>query len=203
MTTSKLQLSNVTLVCMSGLGYKTQENMKALEESSKGIDFYAKLHIELNEIKDIDSWNKAIIYELPKYIQSEFCLLVHHDGYVIRPDLWDTDWLDYDYCGAPWPLPSPADSVSYRDKNGILRRVGNSVSLRSKRLLNLANDLKIPWQAFNGFTNEDGFICVNNVHLYEERGMRIAPLEVAKYFSKEHEMRENIALNTFAFHQVD
>lgn len=187
---------------MSGLGYKTQANMKALEESSKGINFYAKLHIELEEIKDIDSWNKAIVYELPKYIQSDFCLLVHHDGYVMNPDLWNPEWLNYDYIGAPWPLPSPADRVSYRDKNGVLRRVGNSVSLRSKRLLNLANDLKMPWQAFHGFTNEDGFICCNNVHLYEERGMKIAPLEVAKHFSKEHEIPENVGLKTFMFHSL-
>lgn len=197
-----LKLPEVTLIAISGIGHKSNENAQALIKSQEGIEYGAVKYIQLGEIKDIDSWNKAVIYELPKYIETDFCLLVHGDGYVIRPDLWNPDWLNYDYIGAPWPLPYPTDTVSYKDKNGVLRRVGNSVSLRSKRLLNLPNELKMPWKPYFGFTNEDGFICVNNVHLYEERGMKIAPLEIAKYFSKEHEIPENVGIDTFAFHSL-
>lgn len=198
-----ITLPNVTLIAISGIGYKQDDNARALIASQSGIGFGAVKYIQLGEIKDIDSWNKAVIYELPKYVETDFALLVHSDGYIINPELWNPEWLTYDYCGAPWPLPSPSDGVSYRDKNGLLRRVGNSVSLRSKRLLNLANDLKLPWQSFHGFTNEDGFICVNNVHIYEKHGMKIAPLEVAKYFSKEHTIDENRGImNTFCFHSI-
>mgnify|MGYP001594593551 CR=1 FL=1 len=200
MTIAKLQLPQVTLIALTGLNYKTKEHIEAIEKSCEGIDFGAVKLIQLGSITDINSWNKAVIYDLPTYIESPFCLFIHHDGFVINPSCWNYDWLNYDYIGAPWPLP--VDDYSYRDKNGQVQRVGNSVSLRSKRLLDLANKSNLEWRGFHGFTNEDGFICVNYRHFYEEAGMKFAPLEVAKYFSKEHEIEKNKDIKTFAFHQV-
>lgn len=191
-----LNLNNITLVCMSGLGYKTQENLLALEKSSKGINFYAKLHIELEEIKDIDSWNKAIIYELPKYIQSDYCLLVHHDGYVLNADLWNQEWLNYDYCASPWPLPT--DEYSYRTPSGRIIRVGNSVSLRSKKLMDLVATR--PMEYHYGNNNEDGQICVWERDWLEEQGCKFMPFEEAIYFGKEVELPENKGIKTFLFH---
>ncbi len=53
------------------------------------------------------------------------------------------DFLNYDYIGAPYPLPQ--DNFSYRDIDGNLIRVGNSVSLRSKKLLDLPIQLDLEW----------------------------------------------------------
>jgi len=77
------------------------------------------------------------------------------------------------------------------------------VSLPSKQILELPSKLSLPWQAYYGNTNEDGFLCVHNRKALQEAGCRFAPLEVAKHFSKEHEIEENKGLKTFAFHQVD
>lgn len=195
-----IKLPRVTLIAMTGIGYKTQEHIEAIKKSCERIKFGEVKLIQLGQITDIDSWNKAIIYELPKYVETDYCILIHHDGYIINPELWNDQWLEYDYIGAPFPLPR--DSYSYKDQRGNIQRVGNSVSLRSKRLLELAPSLGLEWRAFHGFTNEDGFICVNYRHVYEEHGMKFAPLEVAKYFSKEHEIPENKNIKTFAFHQV-
>ena len=195
-----IELPQVTLIAMTGLGYKTQEHIEALKKSCEGINFGEVKLIQLKSIKDIESWNKAIIYELPLYIKTDFALLIHSDGYVINPDLWNPNWLNYDYIGAPWPLPS--DSFSYRDNDGVVQRIGNSVSLRSKRLLDFPIIRNLEWKSFHGYSNEDGFICVNYRHEYEKAGMRFAPLEVAKYFSKEHEIPENKNIKTFAFHQI-
>lgn len=195
-----IKLPQVTLVAMTGIDYKIQEHIDAIRKSNKEIEFAEVKLIQSDLITDINSWNKAIIYDLSKYIETDYALLIHHDGYVINPDCWNPDWFNYDYIGAPWPLPQ--DDFSYRDRDGILQRVGNSVSLRSKRLMDLANERQIPWMGFHGCTNEDGFICVNYRHIYEEAGMKFAPLEVAKYFSKEHEIPENKNIKTFAFHQV-
>ncbi len=195
-----LKLPNVTLCCLTGINYKRQEHLDALWKSQEGIKFGEVKLIEIDWVKSIDDWNKAIIYELPKYIGTDYSLLIHADGYVRNPDCFDWSWLDYDYVGAPWPLPT--DDFSYRDRSGVLQRVGNSVSLRSKRLMDLANDKGLEWKAFHGYTNEDGFICVNYRHVYEEAGMKFAPLEVAKYFSKEHEIPENKDIKTFAFHST-
>lgn len=195
-----IKLPQVTLVAITGLGYQEAEHKKALQLSCLGIEFADVKLIQLESITDIESWNKAVIYELPKYIDTEFLILIHADGYIINPQLWRNEWLSYDYVGAPFPLPT--DDYSYKDVRGVVQRVGNSVSLRSKRLIDLAPALGLEWKPFHGFYNEDGFITVNNRHIYEENGMKFAPLEVAKYFSKEHEIEENKNINTFAFHQV-
>lgn len=200
MITNKLQLPNVTLICLTGINYKTDEHAEAIRKSCEGIDFGDVKLIQLSVIVDVDSWNKAVIYELYKYVDTAFCLFIHHDGYVINPELWNDNWLDYDYIGAPWPLPM--DDYSYRTPEGELIRVGNSVGLRSKEILEAPTELGLEWRSYYGNTNEDGFLTVHNRKILEDNGIVFAPLEVAKYFSKEHEIAENEGLSTFIFHSL-
>lgn len=193
-----LKLDNITLICLTNRDFEGHK--RAIDESCKGIDFGAVKLIWDEKCTSIDVWNYKIIYELYKYVDTEFCLLIHADGYVINPEIWRDNWFQYDYIGAPFPLPR--DDFSYRDNKGIVQRVGNSVSLRSKRLIELAPKLNLEWKSYHGFYNEDGFITVNNRHIYEEHGMKFAPLEEAVHFSKEHEILENKDIKTFAFHSI-
>lgn len=193
-----IKLPQVTLVAYGSFVHKDAQQ-RALDYSCRGMEFGAVKNIIDPSCIDIDSWNKAIIYNLWKYIDTEFCILIHPDGYIINPDKWNNDWLNYDYIGAPFPVPG--DSVQYRDNKGNVQRVGNSVSLRSRRLIKLASDLELEWRPFHGFTNEDGFICVNYRHIYEEHGMKFAPIEVAKWFGRELDMEENEDVDKpFTFH---
>ncbi len=195
-----LKLPNVTLICLSGINYQTEENIEALKKSCEGIEWGAVKYIQQGDITNIDSWNKAVIYDLHKYVDTDFAMFVHGDGYVVNPEAWQDDFLAYDYIGAPWPPPT--DEFSYRTPEGDLIRVGNSVSIRSKRLMELPSRLGLEWEAYYGNTNEDGFLCVHNRKALEEAGCKFAPLEVAKYFSKEHEIEENKGISTFAFHSL-
>ena len=190
-------LPNVTLIALTNKDFEGHK--RALDKSCEGINFGAVKLMWDEKITSIDEWNRKIIYELPNYIQTAFAMLIHADGYVLNPQSWREEFLSYDYIGAPWPLPS--DSYSYRTANGHLVRVGNSVSIRSTRLMQAVASR--PWKEYYGNTNEDGFICCHNREWLEEQGMRFAPLEVAKHFSKEHEIPENVGISTFAFHQVD
>jgi hypothetical protein len=193
-----IKLPNVTLIALTGLHYQVTEHIEAINKSCEGIEFGAvKLICDANSTS-IDEWNKKIIYELPRYISTTHALLVHADGYVINPSLWREEWLAYDYIGAPWPLP--VDGFSYRDESGDIQRVGNSVSLRSKKLADLVSTRE--WRSYYGNTNEDGFICCHNRKWLEGQGCKFAPLDVAKHFSKEHEIPENVGLETFAFHSL-
>lgn len=200
-----LSLPNITLIALSGIGHKQRENAEALKISTKEIEFGAVKYIQLGEVKDIDTWNKAIIYELHKYVETSHALLVHGDGYVINPHLWREKWIQYDYIGAPWPKPQ--DNYSYLDDRGHLQRVGNSVSLRSKKLMDAVartpEDYFWSFKTKYGNTNEDGYISCHNRSYLERLGCKFAPLEEAIYFSKEHELPENQGIETFAFHQVD
>lgn len=199
MTTSigKILLPKVTLCAFGSTNIEGMK--KALEYSSRGIEFGAVKLIE-HPCNGIDEWNKNIVFELGKYIDTDFALLIHPDGYIVHPELWNEEWLNYDYIGSPWPFPT--DYYSYRDKFGVIQRVGNSVSLRSKKLLDLPKKINMGWESFHGNTNEDGAICVNYRHLFEKAECKFAPIEVAKFFGREMDIPENVGIdNTFLFHQ--
>lgn len=206
-----LDLSNVTLIAMTSV--KIPQTIKALQYSSRGIKFGAIkiisdikpdnipddiIHEYTEKMSNIDDWNYSIIYKLGKHIETEFAMLIHDDGFIINPKSWRSEFLEYDYIGAPWPLPM--DDFSYRDINGEIIRVGNSVSLRSKKLIDLPVKLNLEWKPFHGYYNEDGFICVNYRHIYKEHGMKFADIYVAKYFSHETQLPETIGIEPFAFH---
>jgi hypothetical protein len=207
-----VSLENVTLIALTSV--KLEQTVKALEYSCKGIKFgQVKLvsdikpdnlpgyitHEFTNKMSNIDEWNYAAIYELGKHVDTEFAILIHDDGFIVNPELWQDDFLNYDYIGAPWPIPS--DNFSFLDINGELIRCGNSVSLRSKKLIDLPVKLNMKWESFHGYYNEDGFICVNNRHIYKEHGMKFADIDVAKYFSHETMVSEIEGITPFAFHK--
>jgi hypothetical protein len=189
-----INLKNITLVAMTSV--KILETVKALEYSCRGIEFGAvKLisdikpdnlpvgitHEYIEKMSNIDEWNYSIIYKMGKYVDTEYAILIHEDGFIVNPESWNDDFFKYDYIGAPWFLPH--DDFSYRDINGEIIRVGNSVSLRSKKLIDLPIKLDLEWKPFHGFYNEDGFISVNYRHIYKEHGMNFADLNIAKNFS--------------------
>ncbi len=207
-----LKLPNVTLVAMATRN--VEETLQALFYSSRDIEFgsvrlvshYTPYGLsdeveffKIDKCKSIDEWSCKIIYELNEYIETEFALLVHADGFVVNPSSWRDEFLEYDYIGAPFPLPP--DDFSYRDIYGNIVRVGNSVSLRSKRLLELPIKLKLPWEPYHGYFNEDGFICAKNRHIYEFNGMKFAPLDIAKHFSHEAMIPEVKNIKPFVFHK--
>lgn len=196
--TTKIKLPNVTLCCFGSEKYKDQQQ-KALDFSSQYIEFGAVKNI-IVPTNSIDEWNRAVVFDLGDYIETEYALLIHPDGGVGEPTLWKDTWMQYDYIGAPFPLPM--DNFSYRDINGKIQRVGNSVSLRSKKLLQLPKKIGMEWKSFHGYYNEDGFICVNMRHVFEEHGCKFAPLEEAIFFGKENSIPENKGMKTFTYHKT-
>ena len=208
----RLQLPEVTLMAMTSV--KVMETVKAMKYSMREIDFgdavfisdkkpiYLPKNIRFSHtsrLNNIDDFNYKMIYELTEHIHTDYVMIVHYDGFVVHPECWKEEFLDYDYIGAPWP--DPHDDFTYRDINGNLQRVGNSVGIRSKRLLDFPNDAKLPFEADHGYFHEDGFLCVKNRHLVEAAGMKIAPLDVAKYYSHENMIPEIEGITPFAFHK--
>lgn len=192
-----LNLPQVTLIALTNKDFEGHK--KAIDKSCEGIEFGAVKIIWDEECTSISKWNEKIIYDLPMYVDTDFAMLIHADGYVINPFLWRGEFLNYDFVGAPWPLPN--DGFSYRTESGRLVRVGNSVSLRSKKLMDLIATR--PMEYHYGNNNEDGQICCWNREWLESQGCKFAPLEVAVHFSKEHEIPENVGIKTFAFHETN
>ena len=215
--TNKLKLTRVTLVAVTSVNITA--TISAMKYSMRGIDYGDCVLIthkkpwnlpstirycQVDKIDSIDKFNHFMVYDLWEYVHTDYIMLVHADGFVIHPEMWQEEFLNYDYIGAPWPLPD--NPISYRDINGNICRVGNSVSLRSYRLLKLPSEEKMEWKpqpmSDGGVMyNEDTFICVANKHIFEEHGMKIAPLDIAKYFAHERTIPETIGITPFAFHK--
>lgn len=191
-----IKLPNITLVLLTNQDF--QGAKQAVDISCQQIDFGGVKIIWDEKCNSIEEWNRKMIFDLPRYIDTSHALVIHQDGYVINPHLWRDEWLDLDFIGAPWPLPQ--DDYSYRDEQGELQRVGNSVSIRSKKLMDLVATR--PMEYHYGNNNEDGQICCWNRKWLESQGCKFATLEQAVPFSKEHEIPENVGLETFAFHSL-
>jgi hypothetical protein len=222
MYNKKITIPEVTLVCVAGVQIK--KAIYALWRSSRKIHFseiklitsqeisYKPdwLSIEMtinNPLSSLDQYNHYCIYTLHNHINSTHALIIQADGYVIDADKWNTNFLNFDYIGAPWKIRSDA----YVDPYGNHQRVGNGgFSLRSLKLLQIPLTKKIEWNVNKGSfykhmnageQAEDGIICVHNRHIYEEEGCNFAPLEIALNFSREQKIPENSKHKTFGFHK--
>lgn len=78
--------------------------------------------VKIPTISSKEQYSEFCIKELYKYFDTDFVLVVQHDGYILSGEAWDNEFYNYDYIGAPW---------LYVDG----KNVGNGgFSLRSKKL---------------------------------------------------------------------
>ena len=206
-----LNLSDITLVCVATTNVKA--SLKAMKFSMKSVNFCESIFftnseiycpegikkIKIQKFSSVDDWSYFIIFDLHKYIKSKYIILIHYDGYIVNPESWREEFLNYDYIGAPWPIMD--DQITYKDQEGNSVRVGNSVSLRSKKILKLPTELKLDWSPFHGFYNEDGFLCCKHKQLLEKKGIKFADIDIAKYFSHEYMVPEVKDIKPFMFHK--
>lgn len=210
-----LNLSNVTLISVCGDSNYLDGIIKAAKICTKDINFgdvkiLSDKYItsSIYEIIKIQSLNKQqycefMMYELSKYIHTDYCLTFQGDGFVINPHLWKDDFLNYDYIGAPW-------------LNENKNNVGNGgFSLRSKKFLLAAETLEynsnIQFQphipAGDLITPEDWFMCNYSFDKMVDMGITFADVDTAYKFSVEHPSirkyydRNNLrSYNSFGFH---
>lgn len=175
-----LSLRNITLVCIDCVNL--DRAIFAIENCRKKVNFGnillltdIKNNLEyasnIPKISDRMEYSIFCLEKLPDYIKTEFCLLIQHDGFIINPDMWNPDWLNYDYIGSPF---------SYNTD-----MVGNGgFSLRSKNLLSLCKKIytetPIP-------ECEDTFVCWTHRNFLELNGMKFSPLHIARKFGSEIE----------------
>lgn len=119
-------------------------------------------------LQSIEAYSRFMIKELGQHFITSHVLVVQWDGFVVNPDRWDDNFLNYDYIGAPW--------VNSRHP------VGNGgFSLRSRKLVDALQDSDVRF-----FNPEDYAICDRYHDLLVERyGIRFAPAAVASHFSCE------------------
>ncbi len=199
----RLDLKNVTLICFDGRPEdknRTSRYRPILEYITSHVDFY-EIKIFLNfdfvfdgvTVEKIDStsiieYSNFCIKKLNSHVSSDYCLIFQDDGFILNPDLWDNEFFNYDYIGAPWPL-----YIGW-PKEGL--QVGNGgFSLRSKKFLELSSRLS------ETTTNEDTYLIGQNRGYMENNGVKIAPLDIARKFAIEfHLDKDHTIESCFGFH---
>lgn len=171
----------VTLCCVDCINYPFA--IDALRKSSEKCIFSRTLlltdrdynlpdidTIKIPPIRSRQEYSKFILHQLHHHIETEFVLLIQWDGYVIHPNAWTNEFLNYDYIGAVWG--------QYKDNH----RVGNGgFSLRSRKLLLATKEIP-----FDGTLEEDVLICRQYRPFLEEKyAIRFAPDHTAEKFSFE------------------
>ena len=112
------RLTDVTLVAVST--HQVEAAVAALDYSRQGLDFGEILLVShqnplgtdafyrfapIYPFSSVGDWGKYVVFDLHKQIKTQFALLVHEDGFVVNPEGWNAQWCDYDFIGAPFPMP--------------------------------------------------------------------------------------------------
>lgn len=211
-----MNLTDITLISISGAENAINNMIKVMEFSSKHINF-GKLkiltceevkhdYIEIIKIPKLnkEQYTKFCINDLYKYIDTEFCLTVQWDGFIIDHSLWNNNFLNYDYIGAPWVFD-------------VVNRIGNGgFSLRSKKFL--AESSKLIYRQYQdasilnklpkgSIIPEDWFMCCYCYDTMISNGIKFAPVNLAYNFSVEHPSNDKIyyrnilsTYRSFGFH---
>ena len=138
------KIPTVTLVSVACT--KVPETIEAIRKCQSQMEFNRSILLTHEDIQaegievikidklDYKGYNEFVAMELWQYIGTDFILLVQNDGYITNASKWKDEFMNYDFVGAPWPIPN--DDTTYRTPSGRLVRVGNGgFSFRSRRLL--------------------------------------------------------------------
>ena len=126
-------------------------------------------YVQAPPIKTTKDYSDLLLTGLRQFVAGTHVLIIQWDSFILHPELWTNDFLQYDYIGAVWPHHPDTP-------------VGNGgFSLRSVKLLEA---LESP--AITRRHPEDFCICVDNkVTLENQFGIRFAPENIAEQFAVE------------------
>lgn len=207
-----LQLPNITLIGADCVNFERLQ--LAADISTKEIEFGAvklltslktddKRAVPIDNLLNITDYSVFCLRDLHKYVDTEFALIIQHDGFVLNPGAWDEEFLNYDYIGAPihvreWAIKKlgvPKDKIPFTI-------VGNGgFSLRSKKLLNTTADL-FDKRILKKVHPEDWIFCYEYRKEFEKRGITYAPEQLAGRFSHEGSRSQREYSDSFGFHSL-
>ncbi len=183
-------------ICQNDFEFAEIKLLTSLDVSSK------ENIVKIEPIKSTEEYSQFIINDLYKYVSTTHVLLVQYDGFILNPDAWTDEYLDYDYIGAPW-LVADWSIKNFDFPVALLGKyvVGNGgFSLRSKKMLELTAELAQSNKIFK-LHPEDVSLCVWHRQLLEDEDLKFAPVALARKFSFESEDKDNYSWNgQFGFH---
>ncbi len=189
----KKNLDRITLVVADCYNYggavaAIQKSMEQCEFAS--VKFFTDIKIEIEGIEVIQiprinskpDYSRFVIKELWKHIETEFVLVVQHDGHVLSGEAWSDDFYEVDGLGSAW---------LYQDQRN---NFNGGFCLLSKKLLDvLGND------PFIEIVSPDDEVIgrLYRNYLIEKHGIKFPTDELCDRFA--FELREPIG-PVFGFH---
>ncbi len=181
-----LTLPDVTLICIETLEHELAR--LALQESLNKAEFFEVVIFTDRPAKfkelsvkprfvivpnwpDKIGWSRYHWQGISPHMRTSFVLCQQWDSWIVDPNMWSNEFLNYDVAGAPW---------WYKDG----KNVGNlGFGLRSTRLLRFMRDHQ---SEFPITTNvDDDLVCRKYRGALEERGFSWAPERLAHQFAFE------------------
>ena len=145
-------------------------NEKADKKADQAIDRLSGVeYVQAPPINTTKDYSDLLLTGLRQHVSGTHVLIMQWDSFILHPELWTNDFLQYDYIGAVWPHHPDTP-------------VGNGgFSLRSVKLLEALESPTI-----TKHHPEDFCICVDNKATLENQfGIRFAPTNVAEQFAVE------------------
>jgi uncharacterized protein DUF5672 len=189
----RLKLPDVTLVmmdctCPELARLAVMDTLELIEPDDILVVSNAELDVPNARAMQVPAWQTVqeyclfLWYHLPFFVHTKFFLNIQWDGWVIDHTMWDPEFLEYDYIGAPW---------WYDTYN-----VGNGTGIRSIKLMRfLAENRKLlPVEG-----KEDELLGRVYRPILERQGFRWAPEKLAAKFSVEC-TRPSVSSKHFMFH---
>lgn len=182
-------------ICQKDFEFEEVKLLTSLPSDQKDI-------VSIDSITSIEAYSQFAIERLDEYVQTPHVLIIQYDGFILNPDAWSDEFLQYDYIGAPW-LVRDMQINRFDFPKELLGQyvVGNGgFSLRSKKLLSLCASLSKE-NFFKRYHPEDLVISIYNREFLESKGIAFAPVPLAKRFSYEAEDEDRYSWeDQFGFH---
>ena len=195
-----LRLPDVSLVTVETMAHELAG--LALTDCLKVADFGevfvytddpAKLKVNGAVYQQVENWPSKLecvrfcAFEISKPVHTSHILFVEWDAGIFDPEMWNPEFLNYDFVGAPWWWN---DDFT----------VGNGgFSLRSKRLIDHLAEHRDKYPVVNS-TSDDTLCRVYRTTL-EKEGFRWAPPELALDFAFET-VRRSTESRHFGYHAL-
>lgn len=206
--------SDITLSTVIGHPDAFEQTLKAVIFSKNQFHFdnvqiLSCVDFKIKDIKCINipqmtygQYNDFMIKKYSEYIDNKYVLHVQNDGFILNPDSWDNEFLNYDYIGALWTVVSPDSSYGVNQNN----RVGNGgFTLRSKKFL----DISAKYCPSHNGLNEDVVVCRLHRDIFLSHGIKYATDQIAAKFAIEDDEASDYigqkhsdykTIKTFGFH---
>ena len=149
--------------------------------------------IQWKQIGDLDymMYSVFMMHSLYAFIETDYCLTVQDDGWVLNGKNFKPEYYEYDYIGGACHAAKVGNQLMLRctwhDQHPRVLVQNGGFSLRSKRFLEAPNKYGIVHSQANDIHlwNEDVQLSCLKRHLFAEVGMKYASEKTVRDFSLE------------------